>query len=126
MIDKIKKARNDLLKYCHHSDCNEINECPQWHDKCEKRLGLDTAIAWITFKLTNRLLMIIRSKRYSLKTKFQAIEDYLDQIALLIIITDLHRGQYEDLYNILHTLFNSVEDLKNEIPFLTKLKNSNL
>ena len=46
MLERLEKATEGLARYCHAEDCEDIWDCPLTHDKCYRKLGLDTAIAW--------------------------------------------------------------------------------
>ena len=46
MIERLEKATEGLARYCHAEDCEDIWDCPLNHEKCSRKIGLDTSIAW--------------------------------------------------------------------------------
>jgi len=46
MVERLEKAAEGLARYCHAEGCEDIWDCPLYHRKCSRKLGLDTAIAW--------------------------------------------------------------------------------
>lgn len=43
---RLRITIHSLRRYVHLPTCTEIYSCPNKHPNCQKRLGLDTAIAW--------------------------------------------------------------------------------
>lgn len=108
IINKIKTYQTQLLRYCHHPDCNEIHECPKDHKWCDLNLDLDTAIAWTVTRLINNLIMQLE-KQDSVDSKYRTTKEYLKKLDLIVFIIDHHRNRYENLNNILNDLFNSLK-----------------
>ncbi|MEM2125014.1 MAG: hypothetical protein QXQ53_01290 [Candidatus Methanosuratincola sp.] len=76
----------ELSRYCHAKGCRRLDGCPRKHKACEKKLGLDTAIAWTCGLLlkSNDTLKEKRSKVYVLLCAVTFhITEYMELTALL-------------------------------------------
>jgi len=105
MIETIKKKLQDqrekLLKYCHDEECDSIYTCPQGHEKCEKKLDLDTAIAWVAGH-------ILSSIPYQTP---ETLRDNFHTLLYLYEIVRLHKDQYPVLTQLLRDTVHLVDYL---------------
>ncbi|RLG42538.1 MAG: hypothetical protein DRO05_00920 [Thermoproteota archaeon] len=108
MIGTIKKKLQDqrekLLKYCHDEKCSNIYTCPWEHEKCEKKLGLDTAIAWVAGYVVFQILY---------KAFLDDLKDHFHTLCYLYEVVRLHKDQYPVLFQLLHDTVYLVDDLVN-------------
>ena len=105
MIEAIKeeliKQREKLIQYCHDEECDSIYLCPQGHEKCKKKLGLDTAIAWVAGHILSSIL-------------YQTSEDLRDNFHTLLYLYEivrLHKDQYPVLTQLLRDTVHLVDYL---------------
>ena len=46
LLDSIEELADKFKRYCHAPNCEDPNACPSKHPPCQKRLNLDTSLAW--------------------------------------------------------------------------------
>jgi hypothetical protein len=114
-LQNLQKWMNRLAEYCHNPECDNIEDCPEDHPNCQKRLGLNTAIAWIARDSLQRY----HNRRFLGKLDFYGdlfkrhdTRDYLERsylmISVLLQAVGLHRKTYPDLHEM---LFDILKDL---------------
>jgi len=106
MIGTIKKElldqREKLLRYCHDETCDDIYTCPWEHEKCEKKLDLDTAIAWITGYIVFQIFY---------RASLDDLKDYLRILSYLYEIVRLHQDRYPMLSQLLYDTYRLADNL---------------
>jgi len=106
MIETIKKKLQDqrekLLQYCHDETCDNIYVCPWEHEKCEKKLDLDTAIAWMVGHIIFQMLY---------KASLSDLKDYLRVLSYLYEIVRLHQDRYPVLSQLLYDTYRLADNL---------------
>ena len=81
-IEALQEVIGKLRKYAHNPDCEAFLQCPNWHQDCKAKLGLDTAIAWdLADELSKMLNYIATSKREG-SYSFTFVRDEIFRIAL--------------------------------------------
>ncbi|RLG42601.1 MAG: hypothetical protein DRO05_00560 [Thermoproteota archaeon] len=105
MIEAIKeeliKQREKLIQYCHDEECDSIYTCPQGHEKCKKKLDLDTAIAWVAGH-------ILSSAPYQTP---ETLRDNFHTLLYLYEVVRLHKDRYPTLTQLLRDTVHLVDYL---------------
>ena len=113
---KLRTTINVLRKYTHHPNCTEIYSCPYKHVDCQKRLDLDTAIAWEVADALDALnydLYITDSPGpASLREwRIRAIEISLNRIDAFYSILLRHKQSYSHLIAELENVGEILEQI---------------
>ena len=99
---KLETQRKKLLRYCHYEMCEQPQECPWGHEHCRKRLGLDTAIAWVAGDLIRQIL-------HELSLKDLIVDRNI--LLYLYQVVQLHANQYSILSQLLKDALSLVDTL---------------
>ena len=100
--EKLIKQREKLLQYCHDETCNNIYTCPWEHEKCKKKLDLDTAIAWMVGYMIFQIFY---------KASLDDLKDYLRTFSYLYEIVRLHQDRYPVLSQLLYDTYRLLDKL---------------
>ena len=113
---KIQEVRGDLEKieealrrYCHSEGCREIHVCPNFHEECAKRLGLDTSIAW-------ELAGEVRLLAEGIEKDSRWIPLYLRDAARMADICEKvvrrHERSFPELYRLVLKVLDTLGDVE--------------
>jgi len=109
-LDHLEFYREKLVEYCHSKDCTKLMECPEQHEKCKEKLGLDTAIAWeLCRHITKYIATVDQLFYYNQLVKETMFESLYIATTFAINIVRLHEDKYKTLFNILCELFWSYD-----------------
>jgi len=114
---KLEKYKDRLQKYCHGDHCKAPQECPQEHEQCKAKLGLDTAVAWILCGRIRQYLTTMYQNQYSQSETKRAFTFLYNSTIFAIDTIGLHNPKYEALFDILYELHEELSyiDAKNRI-----------
>jgi len=111
-LDHLEFYREKLVEYCHSEDCTKLSECPEQHEKCKEKLGLDTAIAWeLHIYISKYISTVNRPSYYNKLVKERMFKSLYIATSFAIDIVRLHKDKYKTLFNILSELFYSYDSI---------------
>jgi len=114
IINRLAQIHMSLRAYCHHEKCDHPEECPTYHEKCRKKLGLDTAIAWQAAHQIESCISHVRGRieyRQLPAYYHQAITESYRTLGVLLEIVRLHSKDFTKLDDLVTMAYNLVRDL---------------
>jgi len=110
LLDYSEFYREKLVEYCHSEECTKLLECPEQHEKCKEKLGLDTAIAWELYRHISKYMTTVNQPSYYNElVKERMFKSLYIATTFAVNIVRLHKDKYKTLFNILCELLQSYE-----------------
>jgi hypothetical protein len=119
IIKEAKDAIYRLRKFCHHEDCRyPVHSCPDdesKHPLCQKKLGLDTAVAWEMADTLQAMLSLAGYFDNETPCPNASKKEFIDLLArdkdsimsnlsvtyMLFRVSYRHKFKHEELYSIM-------------------------
>ena len=104
LMEEMQELKEKLRTYCHHQECEQIDECPENHLLCKNQLDLDTAIAWITSCLLDKTLMALETwveNPSCAKSAAKSCFHHFLRIGALASAVSFHKDNYSELFKMI-------------------------